>query len=137
MVKSNDAVLVLMQQTASASDPFTDLPAHVALVSSFLFWIHSDFVSHDNMTFYFIQLILNPGFFSASDVKITKKLSICETTVRKYRKVFKLLFLKYHNDYRKLSDDDWTDYTFCIHVSGVFYLFPLSQIGRASCRERV
>ena len=39
MVKSNDAVLVLMQQTASSSDPFADLPAHVALVSSFLFWM--------------------------------------------------------------------------------------------------
>ena len=106
MVKSNDAVLVLMQQTASASDPFTDLPAHVALVSSFLFWIHSDFVSHDNMTFYFIQLILNPGFFSASDVKITKKLSICETTVRKYRKAFKLLFLEYYSEYQNLPEDD-------------------------------
>ena len=46
MVKSNDAVLVLMQQTASSSDPFTDLPAHVALASSFLFWMHSDFVNN-------------------------------------------------------------------------------------------
>lgn len=109
MVKSNDAVLVLMQQTASFSDPFTDLPAHVALVSSFLFWIHSDFVNHDNMTFCFIHLILNPGYFTASDVKIARKLSVCETTVRKYRKAFKLLFLEYYSEYQNLSEDDLLD----------------------------
>ena len=106
MVKSNDAVLVLMQQTASSSDLFTDLPAHVALVSSFLFWMHSDFVNNDNMAFYFVNLILNPRYFTASDAKIARKLFVYETTARKYRKVFKLLFLKYHNDYRHLSEDD-------------------------------
>ena len=109
MVKSNDAVLVLMQQTASASDPFVDLPAHVALVSSFLFWMHSDFVAHDNMAFCFIHLILHPGYFTASDVKIARKLSVCETTVRKYRKAFKLLFLEYYNEYQNLPEDALLD----------------------------
>ena len=109
MVKSNDAVLVLMQQTASSSYPFTDLPAHIALVSSFLFWIHYDFVNHDNMTFCFIHLILHPGYFTASDVKIARKLSVCETTVRKYRKAFKLLFLDYYSKYQNLPEDDLLD----------------------------
>ena len=106
MVKSNDAVLVLMQHTASSSDPFTDLPAHVALVSSFLFWIHSDFVNNDNMAFYFVNLILNPRYFTASDAKIARKLFVCETTVRKYRKAFKLLFLEYYIEYQNLLEDD-------------------------------
>ena len=106
MVKSNDAVLVLMQHTASSSDPFTDLPAHVALVSSFLFWIHSDFVNNDNMAFYFVHLILNPRYFTASDAKIARKLFVCKTTVRKYRKAFKLLFPEYYSEYQNLPEDD-------------------------------
>ena len=106
MVKSNDAVLVLMQQTASASDPFADLPAHVALVSSFLFWMHSDFVNNDNMAFYFVNLILNPRYFTASDAKIARKLFVCKTTVRKYRKAFKLLFPEYYSEYQNLPEDD-------------------------------
>ena len=109
MVKSNDAVLVLMQHTASSSDPFTDLPAHVALVSSFLFWIHSDFVNNDNMAFYFVNLILNPGYFTASDAKIARKLFVCETTVRKCRKAFKLLFLEYYSEYQNLPEDELID----------------------------
>ena len=109
MVKSNDAVLVLMQHTASSSDPFTDLPAHVALVSSFLFWIHSDFVNHDNITFCFIHLIINPEYFTASDVRIARKLSVCETTVRKYRKPFKLLFLEYYSEYQNLPENELID----------------------------
>ena len=109
MVKSNDAVLVLMQQTASSSYPFTDLPAHVALVSSFLFWIHSDFVNHDNITFCFIHLIINPEYFTASDVRIARKLSVCETTVRKYRKTFKLLFLEYYSEYQNLPENELID----------------------------
>ena len=106
MVKSNDSVLVLVQQTAFSSDPFTDLPAHVALASSFLFWMHSDFVNNDNMAFYFVNLILNPGYFTASDAKIARKLFVCETTVRKYRKAFKLLFLEYYSEYQNLPEDD-------------------------------
>ena len=109
MVKSNDAVLVLMQHTASSLDPFTDLPAHVALVSSFLFWIHSDFVNHDNITFCFIHLIINPEYFTASDVRIARKLSVCETTVRKYRKTFKLLFLEYYSEYQNLPENELID----------------------------
>ena len=109
MVKSNDAVLVLMQHTASSSDPFTDLPAHVALVSSFLFWIHSDFVNHDNITFCFIHLIINPEYFTASDVRIARKLSVCEATVRTYRKPFKLLFLEYYSEYQNLPENELID----------------------------
>ena len=134
MVKSNDVVLVLMQHTASSSDPFTDLPAHVALVSSFLFWMHSDFVNNDNMAFYFVNLILNPRYFTASDAKIARKLFVYETTARKYRKVFKLQFLKYHNDYRQACHNSSPVFTLSLCLSDrLKFLMPrsLSILSRA------
>ena len=58
------------------------------------------------MAFYFVHLILNPRYFTASDAKIARKLFVCKTTVRKYRKAFKLLFPEYYSEYQNLPEDD-------------------------------
>ena len=106
MDKSSDKVLCLMQNTACSENITDDLPAHVALLRSLDYWQTHDFNKNDNMSFYFTQLILNPKYFSKTDLKIADALHISEKTVRNYRKDFKTCFMREYSLLKTFSDDE-------------------------------
>lgn len=93
MIKANDKTLSTMQKAACSED-IPDLPAHIALLSSLSFWRKYDFYKQDKKVYFFTHLILNPVYFSENDIKIARKLSICQKCVQNYRKDFKTQFLQ-------------------------------------------
>lgn len=95
-----------MQNTACSENITDDLPAHVALLRSLDYWQTHDFNKNDNMSFYFTQLILNPKYFSKTDLKIADALHISEKTVRNYRKDFKTCFMREYSLLKTFSDDE-------------------------------
>lgn len=102
MVKSNDKTLSLMQKAACSEDIF-DLPAHVALLNSLVFWRKYDFYKQDRKVYFFTHLILNPLYFSENDIKIARELSICQKCVQNYRKDFKTQFLQDYTLFQSMN----------------------------------